>query len=107
MPTVRNMKEFGKMIMDKVKRDLPKAIREYCHKWYGSHPEIKEIVSEEKFISMVNESFKLSINNNKFQAEFGIFKNEDILEEHTEKMNVLWEDFKSDYVNYVMGKITK
>ena len=107
MPTVRNMKEFGKMIMDKVKRDLPKATREYCHKWYGNHPEIKEIVSEEKFVAMVNESFKLSVNNNKFQAEFGIFKNENISEEHREKMNVLWEDFKSGYVNYVMGRVTK
>lgn len=107
MPVARNMKELEKMIMDKVKKELPIATREYCHKWYDNHSEMKEIVSEEKFIKMVNDSFKLSIKKGEFVAEFGIFQNEEVADEHLEKMNVLWEDFKSGYVNYVMSKVTK
>lgn len=105
MPVAKNMKELEKMIMDRVRKELPRATKEYCHKWYGNHPELKEIVTEEAFIKMVNDSFKLSIKNGEFVAEFGIFQNEDIPEGHSEKMNVLWEDFKSGYVNYVMNKI--
>lgn len=95
------------MIMDKVKKDLPKATREYGHKWYGNHPELEEIVTEEKFIKMVNDSFKLSIKNGEFVAEFGIFQNEAISEKYSEKLNPLWEDFKSGYVKYVMTKVLK
>lgn len=107
MPIVRNMKELETMIMDKVKKDLPKATREYCHKWYGKHPKLEDIVSEETFIKMVNDSFKLSIKNGEFSAEFGVFQNEDVSEELSEKLNILWEDFKSGYVKYVMSKVLK
>ena len=107
MPIARNFKELEKMIMDKVKKELPKLTREYCHKWYGSHPELKEIVTEENFIKMVNDSFKLSIMKNEFVAEFGIFQNEGVSEEHTEKLNELWEDFKGGYKDYVMSKLSK
>lgn len=107
MPIARNMKELEKMIMDRVKKDLPKATQEYCHKWYGNHPELEEIVTEEKFIKMVNDSFNLSIKNGEFAAEFGIFQNEVISEKHSEKLNPLWEDFKSGYVKYVMTKVLK
>ena len=107
MSIARNMKELEKMIMDKVKKELPKVTKEYCHKWYGNHPELKEIVLEETFIKMVNDSFKLSIKNGKVVTEFGIFRNKDVPEEHLDRINVLWEDFKGEYKNYVMGIITK
>lgn len=107
MPIARNFKELEKMIMDKVKKELPKLTREYCHKWYGSHPELAEIVTEEVFIKMVNDSFKLTIRKNEFVAEFGIFKNEDVPDEHSEKLNALWEDFKGGYKEYVMSKFSK
>lgn len=107
MPVARNMKEVEKMILDKFKKELPKATREYCHKWYNNHPEIVDIISEEHFTKMVNDSFKLSIKNGQIDAEFGIFQNEDISEEHSEKMNVFWEDFKGGYKQYVMNKIMK
>lgn len=107
MPVARNMKELEKMIMDKVKKELPKFTKEYCHKWYGNHPELAEIVTEETFIKMVNDSFKLTIRKNEFVAEFGIFKNQDVSDEHSEKLNVLWEDFKGGYKDYVMSKFSK
>lgn len=107
MPIARNFKELEKMIMDKVKKELPKLTREYCHKWYGNHPELAEIVTEEAFIKMVNDSFKLTIKKNEFVAEFGIFKNEDVSDEHSEKLNALWEDFKGGYRDYVMSKLSK
>ena len=107
MPVAKNMKELEKMIMEKVKKELPKLTREYCHKWYGNQPELKEIIVEENFIKMVNDSFKLSIRKNEFVAEFGIFQNEGVSEEHTEKLNELWEDFKGGYKDYVMSKFSK
>ena len=107
MPVARNYKELEKMIMDKVKKELPKLTREYCHKWYGIHPELKEIVSEETFIKMVNDSFRLTIKKNEFVAEFGIFKNEEMSDEHTEKLKVLWDEFKGGYKDYVMSKFSK
>ena len=106
MPVARNQKEFEKMIMDKVKKVLPKLTKEYCHKWYGMHSEMKEIVSEEKFIRMVNDSFKLSIHNNEFKVEFSVARNE-ISEEHSERMDVLWKEFESGYKKYVIGKLSK
>ena len=69
--------------------------------------DIKQIISEEKFVSMVNESMKISIVNGKLNAKFGIFQKEDIKEEYVESMNELWEDFKEGYVNYVMNKVCK
>jgi phage major head subunit gpT-like protein len=107
MPVARNMKELEKIILGQVKKKLPSATRDYCHKWYGNHPEMKEIVSEEKFISMVNESMKVSIVNGELNAKFGIFQNEDIQEEHLEHMKQLWEEFKSGYMEYVSQKILK
>lgn len=106
MPIARNQKEFEKMIMGKIKKDLPKLTREYCHKWYGSHSEMKDIISEERFIRMVNNSFKLSIHNNEFKVEFSLSKNE-ISKEHSERMDVLWEEFESGYKKYIMEKFTK
>ena len=107
MPVARNMKELEKMILDKFKKELPKVTKEYCHKWYSNHPEMIDIVSEEAFIKMVNDSFKLSIKNGQIDAEFGIFQNDDISEEHLEKMVGLWEDFKDGYRKYVVSKTMK
>ena len=107
MPVARNMKELEKMILDRVKKELPKVTKEYCHKWYDTHPEMVDIVSEESFIKMVNDSFKFSMKNGQLDTEFGIFQKDDISEEHSEKMIELWEDFKGGYKNYVMSKILK
>lgn len=107
MPVARNMKELEQMILGQVKKKLPSATRDYCHKWYGKHPDIKEIVSEEKFVSMVNDSMKVSIVKGELHAEFGIFQNEDIQEEHLEHMKQLWEEFKGGYMEYVSNKIFK
>lgn len=107
MTVARNMKELERMIMDKVKKELPKLTKEYCHKWYGSHSELREIISEESFIKMVNDSFKLSFKNGQVDAEFGIFQGDNIPEEHLEKMNELWLGFKSGYMDYVKSKIFK
>ena len=107
MPVARNIKELEKMILDKFKKELPKVTKQYCHKWYCTHPEMVDIVSEESFIKMVNNSFKFSIKNGQLDTEFGIFQKDDISEEHSEKMTELWEDFKGGYKNYVVSKILK
>ncbi len=107
MPVARNMKELEQMILKEVKKKLPGATRDYCHQWYCKTEDIKQIISEEKFVSMVNESMKISIVNGKLNAKFGIFQKEDIKEEYVESMNELWEEFKEGYVNYVMNKICK
>ena len=46
MPVARNMKELEKMVLDRMKKELPNATKEYCHKWYNNNSDIKEIVSE-------------------------------------------------------------
>lgn len=105
MPVARNMKELEKMILAEMKKKLPNATKDYCHKWYSKNPELVEIVSEENFIKMVNESLNISISNGKLNAEFGIFKNQDVKEEHRERMKFLWEDFKAGYLQYIYNKI--
>lgn len=107
MAVARNMNELEKMIMDKVKKELPKATREYCHKFYKYHPEMEQIISEESFNKMVNDSFKLSIKDCEFTAEFKISQDDNVPEEHIEKMKAVWKDFESDYVKYVMNRIVK
>lgn len=107
MPIARNMKELEQMILEQVKKKLPSATRDYCHTWYGETEDVKPIISEEKFISMVNESMKVSVVNGKLNAEFGIFQSEDIQEKHTERMKQLWEEFKDGYMDYVFNKILK
>ena len=32
MPVARNMKELEKMVLDRMKKELPNATKEYCHK---------------------------------------------------------------------------
>lgn len=107
MAVARNMNELEKMIMDMVKKELPKATREYCHKFYRNHPEMEQIISEESFNKMVNDSFKLSIKDCEFAAELKISLDDNVPEEHIEKMKALWKDFESDYVKYVMNRIVK
>lgn len=107
MPVARNMKELEKMIMEKMKKELPNATREYSRKWYAEHPEMHEIVSKEKFVEMVNDSFKVSVKNGQLNAEFGIFQKDDIPEKYVEQMKTLWEDFKTGYQKSVMSKIMK
>ena len=107
MPVARNMKELEKMIMEKMKKELPNATREYSRKWYAEHSEMHEIVSKEKFVKMVNDSFKVSVKNGQLNAEFGIFQKDDIPEKYVEQMKTLWEDFKTGYQKSVMSKIMK
>lgn len=45
--------------------------------------------------------------NGEVVAEFGIFQNQDVSDEHSEKLNVLWEDFKDGYKDYIMSKFSK
>lgn len=107
MPVARNMKELEKMIIDKVKKELPKVTKEYCYMWYGNHPEMMEIISKESFVKMVNDSFRLSVKNGQINTEFRVFQNDTISEEHLEKMIELWEDFKVGYKKFVVSKIMK
>lgn len=107
MPVARNMKELEKMMLDQMKKELPNATKEYCHKWYSDNSDIKEIVSEIEFIQMVNDTMQISIENGKLKANIELFKNKNIKEEHLEHMKSLWEDFKSGYLDYVMKKVFK
>lgn len=107
MPVARNMKELEKMVMDRMKKKLPSTTRDYCHKWYSDHPELKEIVSETDFIQMVNDAMQVSMENGKLKAHIEVFRNKNIKEEHLEHMKLLWEDFKSGYLDYIVTKIFK
>ena len=93
--------------MDKMKKELPKVTKEYCHKWYGNHPEMMEIIPEESFVKMVNDSFRISVKNGQLNTEFGVFQNDVIPEEYLEKMIKLWGDFKDGYKKFVVSKIMK
>lgn len=101
MPVARNMKELEKMVMEKMKKKLPSVTKDYCHKWCAEHTELAEIVSEDGFIQMVNDSLKISVHNGTFNAEFGVFQNQDINPEHVEQMNKLWEGFKEGYITHL------
>lgn len=105
MPVARNMKELEKMIMDQMKKKLPNATKDYCHKWYSQNPEVMEIVAEKDFVRMVNDSLSISISNGKLNAKFGIFNDQDIKEEHLEHMKSLWDDFKAGYLKHIYDKI--
>lgn len=107
MPVARNMKELEKMIVEEIKKQLPKVTREYCHKWYNSNPEMKEIVSEADFIKMVNDSLTLSTINGKVEAKFGVLKDRDIDKEHIETMNALWKNFEVGYIKHIKAKLFK
>lgn len=105
MPVVKNIKELEKMIAEQMKKKILPATVEYCHKWYASHSEIEEIVSEEKFVQMVKDSMKTKTVNGQFQAEFSIFDKDEIPEDKVDTMKELWEDFKTGFVPNVMKKI--
>lgn len=105
MPVARNMKELEKMVMDHMKKELPNATKDYCHKWYNSHSDMKDIVSETEFVQMVNNAMQISMENGKLKARVEVFKNKNIKEEHLEHMKLLWEDFKSGYMDYITTKI--
>lgn len=107
MPVAKNMKELEKMVLDRMKKELPNATKEYCHKWYSNNSDIKEIISETDFIQMVSDTMEISVKNGKLDAGFKLFRKENIKEEHLERMSSLWEDFKSGYRNYVTTKIFK
>lgn len=107
MPVARNMKELEKMVLDRMKKELPNATKEYCHKWYNNNSDIKEIVSETEFIQMANDAMQISMENGKLKAHIELFKGGNIKEEHLEHMKTLWEDFKSGYLDYVTKKIFK
>lgn len=107
MPVARNTKELEKMVMNHMKKELPHATKDYCHKWYNSHSDMKEIVSETKFVQMVNDAMQISMENGKLNAHVEAFKNKNIKEEHLEQMKLLWEDFKSGYLDYIMTKVFK
>lgn len=107
MKAARNMKEIQEMYYEALKKKLPGITTDYCHKWYANHPELEEIVSESKFVQMVNESLKISVSNGTFKAEFGIFQNEDVEEIHSERMKSLWEDFKTSYYKYLKVEVFK
>ena len=105
MPVARNMKEIESMYFEALKKKLPNITTNFCHKWYADHPELEEIVSESKFVQMVNESLKITVSNGTFKAEFGIFQNEDVEEIHSECMKSLWEDFKTSYYKYLKVEV--
>ena len=107
MPVARNMKELEKMVLDRMKKELPNATKEYCHKWYNNNSNIKEIVSETEFIQMANDAMQISMKNGKLKAHIELFKGGNIKEEYLEHMKTLWEDFKSGYLDYVTKKIFK
>lgn len=107
MPVARNMKELEKMVLDRMKKELPNAAKEYCHKWYNNNSDIKEIVSETEFIQMANDAMQISMENGKLKAHIELFKGGNIKEEHLGHMKILWEDFKSGYLDYVTKKIFK
>ena len=107
MPVARNMKELEKMVLDRMKKELPNATKEYCHKWYNNNSDIKEIVSETEFIQIANDAMHISMENGKLKAHIELFKGENIKEEHLGHMKILWEDFKSGYLDYVTKKIFK
>ena len=58
MPVARNMKELEKMVLDRMKKELPNATKEYCHKWYNNNSDIKEIITYESNIYGIYEQFK-------------------------------------------------
>lgn len=107
MPVARNMKELEKMVLDRMKKELPNATKEYCHKWYNNNSDIKEIVSETEFIQIANDAMHISMENGKLKAHIELFKGGNIKEKHLEHMKTLWEDFKSGYLDYVTKKIFK
>lgn len=74
MPVARNMKELEKMVLDRMKKELPNATKEYCHKWYNNNSDIKEIVSETEFIQMANDAMQISMENGKLKAHIELFK---------------------------------
>ncbi len=107
MKTAKNMKELENMILGEIKKKLPGATKDYCHKWYSKHPEMNDIVSESDFVQMVNNSLKVSLHNGEVKASLNVFNEQNIEGEYLEQMKILWEDFKSEYVNYVFTKILK
>lgn len=107
MPTARNMKELEGMLLAHIKKSLPDATKAYCHEWYRNASGIEEIVSEDEFIKMVNDSLKISMKNGSVQAELEIFKARKLEEDQAEKMKVLWEDFQKGYINYLGKKVFK
>lgn len=107
MAVARNMKEIEEMVLAGMKKKLPSVTKDYCHKWYNKNPELNEIVSEEDFIKMVDDSIKISMSNGKLNAKFEIFKNNDIKEEHYDQMKLLWKDFKAGYLDYIYTQIFK
>ena len=47
MPVARNMKELEKMVLDRMKKELPNATKEYCHKWYNNNSDIKKLYQKQ------------------------------------------------------------
>lgn len=107
MPVAKNMKELEKMVLGEFKKRIPGVTKDFCHKWYISKPQIKDIVSETEFVNMVMESLKVSFVNGKVDTKFELFKNKELKDDDMKTMTTLWESFKNEYLKYIETKMFK
>ncbi|MCB6288529.1 hypothetical protein [[Clostridium] scindens] len=98
-------KELQKEIINEMKKQVPKLTREYCHKWYQEHEQMKEILSEQNFVDEVTKSVQLTVKNNNPHITLDPFKTGDLEEPKLKVMKSIWDDFGENYKQYIFSKI--
>ena len=107
MPVAKNMKELEKIVVGEFKKRIPGVTKDFCHKWYISKLQMKDIISEEEFIDMVMESLKVSFVNGNINTEFELFKNKNLKDNDMKTIATLWESFKEEYLKHIKSKMFK
>ena len=100
-------KLLQKQHVNEMKKQIPKLTKEYCHKWYKEHNQMKDIIPEQKFVEEVNRSVRITIKNNDVQISLQPFKTTDIEESKLKVMESIWDDFGSKYKQYIVSKLPK
>lgn len=101
----RSFKELQKEIINEMKKQVPKLTKEYCHKWYQEHGEMKEILSEQNFVKEVCKAVQIREKNGNPHIELQPFKITDMEESKLKVMEFIWDDFGENYKQYVFSKI--
>lgn len=101
----RSFKELQKEIINEMKKQVPKLTKEFCHKWYQEHEQMKEILSEQNFVDEVTKSLQLTVKNNNPHIALKPFKTSDLEEAKLEVVKSMWDEFEKGYVQYIYSKI--
>lgn len=104
----KNIKKMfaEKLNVGRIKKELPKVTKEFCDEWYRKYPKMKNIISKNDLIKTINKSSKIyKHNNEKVEITVNLVSIEEREFERNKQMNKLWNEFKRNFIDYVMKKL--